>query len=161
MQAQLIATYTDIMGRLVDLPAAIEQAQVELTATRLDLDRDEKAVKDIADSLPPRGANDSERKANKLTDLAGHAPYQRFSQSANANRRSVAVQADQVDSLIRQFTAAGYQAKLHAALLAYLAAAGAIAPDGDINFNMGAKPHVNGNGAGQHMTAADAADLGL
>jgi hypothetical protein len=158
MQAQILSTYTDIMARLDDLPKAIEQAQIELTATRLDLDRDEKAAKEISESLAPRGNNDSERKANKLADLEKHLPYQRFAQSAAANRRSVAVQADLVDSLTRQFAAAGYQAKLHGSLLAYLAASGAVSSVGDINFNMGAKP-MNGNG--QHMTAQDAADLGL
>ena len=155
MQAQLIQTYTDIMARFDDLPKAIEQAQVELTAIRLDLDRDEKAAKEISESLAPRGNNDTERKANKLADLEKHGPYQRFSQSATANRRIAAFQADQVDSLTRQFAAAGYQAKLHGSLLAYLAAAGTVTSGGDINFNMGAKPS---NG---HMTAADAADIGL
>ena len=157
MQRELIATYTDIMGRLSDLPLAIEQAQIELTATRLDLDRDEKAAKEIGESLAPRGNNDSERKANKLADLEKHLPYQRFAQSANANRRSVAVQSDLVDSLTRQFAAAGYQSKLHASLMAFLAASGAVTPAGDANFY----PTKATNGNGQHMTVQDAADLGL
>ena len=162
MQAQLIQTYTDIYTRLSDLPKAIEQAQIELTATRLDLDRDEKAAKEISDSLRVEGKNDEERKAAKVVALTTLAVYQRFSQSANANRRSVAVQADLVDSLTRQFAAAGYQAKLHGAMLAYLAAAGAVSSVGDIQFNMGAKPvNVNGANGVHHMTAADAADLGL
>jgi hypothetical protein len=84
--------------------------------------------------------------------------YGRWAKAADAGRREVAVLADQVDSLTRQFAAAGYQSRLHAALLAYLAEAGAISAVGDIEFNMGVKPSTNG---AAHMTAADAADLGL
>ena len=157
MQRELIATYTDIMGRLSDLPLAIEQAQIELTATRLDLDRDEKAAKEISDSLRVEGKNDEERKAAKLAALSAHTVYQRFAQSANANRRSVAVQSDLVDSLTRQFAAAGYQSKLHASLMSFLAASGAVTPAGDANFY----PTKATNGNGQHMTVQDAADLGL
>lgn len=157
MQRELIATYTDIMGRLSDLPLAIEQAQIELTATRLDLDRDEKAAKEISDSLRVEGKNDEERKAAKLAALSAHTVYQRFAQSAAANRRSVAVQADLVDGLTRQFAAVGYQSKLHASLLSFLAAAGAVTPAGDANFYV--TKAANGNG--QHMTAQDAAALGL
>lgn len=159
MQAQMILeTYTDLMTKLDDLPLAIQQAQTELTATRLDLDRDEKAAKEIGESLPPRGNNDSERKANKLADLKTHVVYQRFSQSADANRRSVAYQTDLVEHLTRQFTAVGYQAKLHAGLMAYLASAGAVSGATDIQFSMGRNKVTNG---AAHMTAADAADLGL
>lgn len=158
MQAQMIQTYTDIMGRLAELPAAIEQAQIELTAAKLDLDRDERTVKDIETATRGDGKNDEERKADKIAKLKAHTVYQRFAQSADANRRSVAYQSDLVEHLTRQFAAVGYQAKLHAGLLAYLAAAGAVSAVGDINFNMGEKTASNGAG---HMTAADAADLGL
>ena len=157
MQAQMIQTYTDIMGRLAELPAAIEQAQIELTAAKLDLDRDERTVKDIETATRGDGKNDEERKADKIAKLKADAIYQRWAQSADKGRREVAVLADQVDSLTRQFAAAGYQSKLHAALLTYLAESGAVSSVGDISFNMGTKPS---NGAG-HMTAADAADLGL
>jgi hypothetical protein len=158
MQKQLIQTYTDIMGRLSELPAAIEQAQIELTAARLDLDRDERAVKDIETQTRGEGKNDEERKADKIAKLKADAVYARWAQSADKGRREAAILTDQVDSLTRQFAAVGYAAKLHGALLSYLAAAGAVSSVGDINFNMGMK--ANGNGAG-HITAADAADLGL
>jgi len=156
MQKQLIQTYTDIMGRLAELPAAIEQAQIELTAAKLDLDRDERTVKDIETATRGDGKNDEERKADKIAKLKADAIYQRWAQSADKGRREVAVLADQVDSLTRQFAAAGYAAKLHAGLLNYLAAAGAVSSVGDINFGMGKPQGSNG-----HMTAADAADLGL
>lgn len=151
MQKELIQTYTDIMARLTALPPAIEQVQVELTAARLDLDRDERAVKDIEATTRGEGKNDEERKAAKAAALKADAVYGRWAKAADAGRREVAVLTDQVDSLTRQFAAAGYQSKLHAALLAYLAEAGAISPVGDIQFNMGAG----------HITEADAADLGL
>ena len=157
MQAQMIQTYHELMGRLAELPATIEQAQIELTAARLDLDRDERAVKDIEAQTFGEGPNDEKRKADKIAKLKADAVYGRWAQSADKGRREVAVLADQVDSLTRQFAAAGYQSKLHAALLTYLAESGAISSVGDLNFNMGTKPS---NGAG-HMTAADAADLGL
>lgn len=159
MQAQqILEIYTDLMTKLDDLPLAIQQAQIELTATRLDLDRDEKAAKEIGDTLRVEGKNDEERKAAKVTTLKGHTVYQRFSQSADANRRSVAYQTDLVDHLTRQFTAVGYQAKLHAGLMAYLASAGAVSGVTDIQFSMGRNKATNG---AAHMTAADAADLGL
>ena len=157
MQKQLIQTYTDIMGRLAELPAAIEQAQIELTAAKLDLGRDERTVKDIETQTRGEGKNDEERKADKIAKLKVDTAYQRWAQSADKGRREVAVLADQVDSLTRQFAAAGYQSKLHAAMLTYLAESGAVSSVGDISFNMGMKP---GNGVGR-MTAADAADLGL
>ena len=157
MQAQMIQTYHELMGRLAELPAAIEQAQIKLTVARLDLDRDERAVKDIESTTFGEGSNDEKRKADKLAKLKADAVYGRWAQSADRGRREVAVLADQVDSLTRQFAAAGYQSKLHAALLTYLAESGAISSVGALNFNMGTKPR---NGAG-HITAADAADLGL
>ena len=156
MQAQMIQTYHELMGRLAELPAAIEQAQIELTAAKLDLDRDERTVKDIETATRGDGKNDEERKADKIAKLKADAIYQRWAQSADKGRREVAVLADQVDSLTRQFAAAGYQSKLHAALLAFLAESGAISSVGDINFGMGKPQGSNG-----HMTAADAADLGL
>ena len=156
MQKQLIQTYTDIMGRLAELPAAIEQAQIELTAAKLDLDRDERTVKDIETQTRGEGKNDEERKVDKIAKLKVDTVYQRWAQSADKGRREVAVLADQVDSLARQFAAAGYQSKLHAAMLTYLAESGAISSVGDINFGMGKPQGSNG-----HMTAADAADLGL
>lgn len=160
MQKELIATYTDIMGRLHDLPAAIEQAQIELTAAKLDLDRDERAVKDIEASTFGDGPNDDRRKADKIAKLKGDTTYQRWVQAADKGRREVAHLSDQVDSLTRQFAAAGYQSKLHGNLLSFLAASGAVTPDGDVNF-YASKPSVNAiNGTG-HMTEADAADLGL
>ena len=158
MQKQLIQTYTDIMGRLAELPAAIEQAQIELTAAKLDLDRDERTVKDIETATRGEGKNDEERKVDKIAKLKADAVYQRWAQSADKGRREVAVLADQVDSLNRQFGAAGYQSKLHAALLTYFAESGAVSSVGDISFGMG-KPQ--GSNGAEHMTEADAADLGL
>ena len=156
MQAQMIQTYHELMGRLAELPAAIEQAQIELTAARLDLDRDERAVKDIEAQTFGEGPNDEKRKADKIAKLKADAVYGRWAQAADKGRREVAVLTDQVDSLARQFAAAGYQSKLHAAMLTYLAESGAISSVGDINFGMGKPQGSNG-----HMTAADAADLGL
>ena len=159
MQKELIATYTDIMGKLATLPGEIEAVQTELTAAKLDLDRDERTVKEIKAQtmLTAEGSNAEKREADCAAKLKTDAVYQRWAQSADKGRRAVAVLADQVDSLTRQFAAVGYQSKLHAAMLAFLAESGAVSSVGDISFNMGSKP----TGADGHITEADAADLGL
>jgi hypothetical protein len=167
MQQQLIATYNDLMSKLGSLPVAIEQVQIELTAAKLDLERDEKALKDIEVNTRGEGSNDDQRKADKAAKLKADIAYARFAQAADAGRREVAVLAAQVDSLTRQYSAVTYQAKLHAALLEMVTGAG-LKPQ-DVNFYSPAQlaampaPHITPNGAnsGHTMTAADAADLGL
>jgi hypothetical protein len=164
MQKQLIETYTDLMTKLAQLPAAIEQVQIELTAAKLDLERDEKSAKEIEATTRGEGKNDDERKAAKLVALKADAVYVRFAKAVEAGRRDVAVLGDQVESLTRQYGAVTYQAKLHAAMLEMVTGAGLTGQD--VNFYTPAQlaatvpatyAHVNGGTA----TAADAADLGL
>lgn len=158
MQKEIIRTYAELMTKLDDLPGEIAAVQTELTAARLDLDRDERGVKDIEAQIFGEGTNDEKRKADKIAKLKADAVYQRWARAADRGRREVAVLSDQVEGLTRQFAAVGYQARLHAGLMNYLAASGAVTPAGDMNFNMGGKPS---NGANGHVTAADAADIGL
>jgi len=79
------------------------------------------------------------------------------SAEARAGRDAIARLTNDVDNLTRQFAAVGYQAKLHAALLGYLAAAGAVQPV-DVSFGMGVSGNHTDNGT---VTPADAAAIGL
>ncbi len=164
MQAQILATYTDLMTKLNTLPDEIAAAQTDLNAAKMQLGTSEKTLADIEaqTALGVEGKNAEERKARLTQTLKADAVYVRWAKAADLERADVAKLTVEADMLLRQFAAVGYAAKLHAGLMAYLAAAGAVSNVGDINFNMG-KPQTqaNGNGAGQHMTAADAADLGL
>lgn len=110
--------------------------------------------------LTAEGSNAEKREADCAAKLKASPVYTRWAKAADDGRRAVAVLTDQADSLTRQFAAAGYQSKLHAAMLAYLAESGAVSSVGDLNFNMGSKPANGANGYG-HIEAADAADLGL
>ena len=156
-------TYQDLMKRLRELPAEITAAQIDLTATKLDLDTAEKSAKEIADTLPVRGNNEAERKANKLTDLQTDAAYQEHNQTAIAKRRSIAYQTDAVAAMEREFNSVRYQAKLHAEYMALLANDTTAT---DISFNMDAAGKSAAqvqrvNGSNGHVTAQDAADIGL
>lgn len=160
MQAQLIQTYQQLMTELHNLPNEIATVQTDLNAAKMQLSASEKTLADIEaqTALNVEGKNAEERKARLAQTLKLDAVYVRWSKAADIERADVANLTNNYDLLVRQFAAVGYAAKLHAGLLNYLAAAGAVSSVGDINFNMGMK--ANGNGAG-HITAADAADLGL
>ena len=156
-------TYQDLMADLARLPGEIKAAQIELTATKLELDTHDASAKAIADTLPTRGNNEAERKANKISDLQTNEAYQVHNQAAIACRRSIAYQTDEVANLERQFNAVRYQAKLHAEYMALLANDTTAQ---DISFNMdgagkSAAQIDRVNGSNGHMTAQDAADAGL
>ena len=160
MQAQIIQTYLDLMIHLDTLPKEIAACQTDLNAAKMQLSTSEKTLADIEaqTALNVEGKNAEERKARLAQTLKLDAVYVRWAKAADLERQAVAKLTTELDLLVRQFGAVGYAAKLHAELMGFLAASGAISTVGDINFNMGTK--ANGNGAG-HMTAADAADLGL
>ena len=160
MQAQILATYADLMTRLDTLPKEIAAVQTDLNAAKMQLATSEKTLADIEaqTALNVEGKNAEERKARLAQALKADAVYVRWAKAADVERQDVAKLTTELDLYIRQFGAVGYAAKLHAELMGFLGSSGAISAVGDINFNMG-KP-VNGNGAG-HMTAADAAELGL
>lgn len=160
MQAQILATYADLMTRLDTLPKEIADVQTDLNAAKMQLAASEKTLADIEaqTALNVEGKNAEERKAKLAQALKADAVYVRWAKAADLERQDVAKLTTELDLFIRQFGAVGYAAKLHAELMGFLAASGAISSVGNINFNMGTK--ANGNGAG-YMTAADAADLGL
>ena len=160
MQAQILATYADLMTRLDTLPKEIAAVQTDLNAAKMQLATSEKTLADIEaqTALNVEGKNAEERKARLVQTLKLDAVYVRWSKAADLERQGVAKLTTELDLLVRQFGAVGYAAKLHAELMHFLGSSGAISTVGDINFNMGTK--ANGNGAG-YMTATDAADLGL
>lgn len=164
MQQQLIDTYTDLMTSLETLPAEIAAAQADLTKSRFSLSQCEAEIDRLEAelSLTVEGKNAEERKARLALALKGNAFYAKLAAEALGWRKDAAVFANDVDNLTRQFAAVGYQAKLHAALLGYLAAAGAVQP-GDVSFGMASKDRMgDGFMAGDvYVTAADAAAIGL
>ncbi len=159
---QLIATYNDLMASLATLPDEIVAVQNELTEAKSRLALHEQAMKEIsADmALTIEGKNAEERAAKLTQTLKLHGVYQKRAELASVERISVATLTNDVDNLIRQFTAAGYQAKLHSAMVAYFAAAGAVAPQ-DVQFYSGGKSITTNGKANGNVTAEDAAAIGL
>lgn len=160
MQEQLIETYTSLMTSLDTLPAEIAAVQSDLTKSKFSLSQCETEMDRLEAelSLTIEGKNAEERKARLSLALKGHAFYAKIAAEALGWRKDIAVLTNDVDNLTRQFAAVGYQAKLHAALLGYLAAAAPGAPV-DVSFGMGSNTNNHtGNGA---VTPADAAAIGL
>jgi hypothetical protein len=159
MQQQLIDTYTDLMASLQTLPEEIAAAQSDLTNVKLALGAAERDLERIEAEilLTVEGKNAEERKARFALTCQENIFHRAQSAEARAGRDAIARLSNDVDNLTRQFAAVGYQAKLHAALLGYLAAAGAVPVD--VSFGMGGKTQpANGNGS---VTPADAAAIGL
>ena len=159
MQQQLIDTYIDLMTSLETLPAEIAAAQSDLTNAKIALGAAERDLERIEAEilLTVEGKNAEERKARFAITCQENIFHRAQSAEARAGRDAIARLTNDVDNLTRQFAAVGYQAKLHAALLGYLAAAGAVPVD--VSFGMGGKSSAPAtNGA---VTAADAAEIGL
>jgi hypothetical protein len=164
VQQEVIATYRDLMGDLAALPAQIATAKEAILPVRMRLAESKGAMDAIEDAYTPEGKNDSERKADRARFVAQHAAYQRFAAAAKKETADLAQLEINAEALEKQFIAVGFAARLHAGLMAYLAAAGA-APIVDVSFGMG-KPANGTNGSGSNgngntVTAADAAALGL
>lgn len=157
MQDELIATYTNIMTSLDNLPAEIAAAQSDLTSVKINLGAAERELERIEAEilLTVEGKNAEERKARFQLTCTENIFHRAQNAEARAGRDAIARLTNDVDNLTRQFAAVGYQAKLHAALLGYLAAAGAVPVD--VSFGMGSKAQpANGS-----VTPADAAAIGL
>jgi hypothetical protein len=164
MHQQLIDRYIDTMASLDNLPGEIAAVQTDLNAAKTQLATSERTLSDIEaqTSLNVEGKNAEERKARLGLALKADAVYVRWSKAADTERADVAKLANDVDMLTRQFAAVGYAARLTAATMEMLAAMG---PNkaGDISFNMDAagKSAAVINGSNGHVTAQDAADIGL
>ncbi len=163
---QLIATYNDLMTSLATLPDEIAAAQNDLTGIKIELGKVEQEAKDMAAAaaLTIEGKNAEERAAKLTQALRLNAKYQTWVKALDGLRADAARLTNDVDNLTRQFTAVGYQAKLHSAMVAYFAAAGAVAPGAnalDVQFYSGGKQHTTNGKANGNVTAEDAAAIGL
>ena len=161
MQDELIATYTSLMTSLATLPEEIAAAQSDLTSAKIALGAAERELERIEAEiqLTVEGSNDVKRKAAFTLACRENIFHRAQSAEARAGRDAIARLTNDVDNLTRQFTAVGFQARLHASLLAYLAAAAPGQPI-DVSFGMGSKSNNNHTGNGT-VTPADAAAIGL
>ena len=165
MHQQLIHQYANIMASLDNLPGEIAAVQTDLNAAKAQLATSERTLADIEaqTALNVEGKNAEERKARLGLALKADAVYVRWDKAAAVERADVAKLTTELDRLTREFAAMGYAARLTASTMEMLAAMG---PNkaGDIEFHMdaagkSAAGHINGSNG--HMTAADAAEVGL
>jgi chromosome segregation ATPase len=161
---QLINQYTDIMASLANLPGEIAAVQTDLNAAKAQLATSDRTLADIEaqTALNVEGKNAEERKARLTQALKADAVYVRWAKAADVERADIAKLTTEFDRLSREFAAVGYAARLTASAMEMLAAMG---PNkaGDISFNMDAagKSAAVINGSNGHVTAQDAADIGL
>jgi len=167
MHQQLIAEYMNTMVRLDNLPGAIAAVQTDLNAAKMQLATSERTLSDIEaqTALNVEGKNAEERKARLGLTLKGDAVYVRWDKAAALERADVARLTTEFDRLSREFAAVGYAARLTAAAMEMLAAMGPNKAQ-DIDFRMdgagkSAAQIDRINGSNGHMTAADAAEVGL
>ena len=164
MHQQLINQYTDIMASLANLPGEIAAVQTDLNAAKLQLATSDRTLADIEaqTALNVEGKNAEERKARLTQALKADAVYVRWSKAADTERADVAKLTTEYDRLTREFAAVGYAARLTASMAEMLAAMGPSKAQ-DVQFNMDAsgKSAAVLTGSNGHMTAQDAADLGL
>lgn len=169
MHQDLINAYTSIMANLATLPGAIAAVQTDLNAAKAQLATSDRTLADIEaqTALNVEGKNAEERKARLGLTLKADAVYVRWDKAAALERADVAKLTTELDRLSREFAALGYAARLTAAAMEMLAAMG---PNkaGDIEFHMDAAGksaaqvnRITSNGANGHITAQDAADMGL
>ena len=167
MHQQLIAEYMNTMVRLDNLPGAIAAVQTDLNAAKAQLATSERTLADIEaqTALNVEGKNAEERKARLGLALKTDAVYIRWDKAAALERADVARLTTEFDRLSREFAAVGYVARLTAAAMEMLAAMGPNKAQ-DIDFRMdgagkSAAQIDRINGSNGHMTAADAAEVGL
>ena len=164
MHQQLIDTYTNIMASLANLPGEIAAMQTDLNAAKAQLATSDRTLADIEaqTALNVEGKNAEERKARLSQVLKADAVYVRWSKAADVERADIAKLTTEFDRLTREFAAVGYAARLTASMAEMLAAMGPNKAT-DISFNMDAsgKSAAVINGSNGHVTAQDAADIGL
>ena len=164
MHQQLINQYTDIMPTLDSLPGEIAAVQTGLNAAKMQLATSDRTLADIEaqTALNVEGKNAEERKARLTQALKADAVYVRWAKAADVERADSAKLTTECDRLTREFAAVGYAARLTASMAEMLAAMGPNKAQ-DVQFNMDAagKSAAVLTGSNGHMTAQDAADLGL
>ena len=167
MHQQLVSQYADIMASLANLPGEIAAVQTDLNAAKAQLATSDRTLADIEaqTALNVEGKNAEERKAKLTQALKADPVYVRWAKAADVERADIAKLTTEYDRLTREFAAVGYAARLTAATMEMLAAMG---PNkaGDIEFHMdsagkSAAQVARVNGSNGHVTAQDAADIGL
>ena len=164
MHQQLISQYTDIMVSLDNLPGEIAAVQTNLNAAKMQLVTSDRTLADIEaqTALNVEGKNAEERKARLTQVLKADPVYVRWAKAADVERADIAKLTTEYDRLSREFAAVGYAARLTASMSEMLAAMGPNKAQ-DVQFNMDAagKSAAVINGSNGHVTAQDAADIGL
>lgn len=167
MHQDLINAYTSIVANLASLPGEIAAVQTDLNAAKTQLATSERTLADIEaqTSLNVEGKNAEERKARLGLALKADAVYVRWTKAADVERADIARLSAEYDRLTREFAAMGYAARLTAGAMEMLAAMGP-AKAGDISFNMDSAGKSQAqldriNGSNGHVTAQDAAEIGL
>ena len=164
MHQELVSQYADIMASLANLPGEIAAVQTDLNAAKAQLATSDRTLADIEaqTALNVEGKNAEERKARLSQALKADAVYVRWAKAADVERADIAKLTNEVDMLTRQFAAVGYAARLTAATMEMLAAMGPNTAQ-DVQFNMDAagKSAAVLNASNGHVTAQDAADIGL
>ena len=164
MHQQLINQYTDIMASLANLPGEIAAVQTDLNAAKAQLATSDRTLADIEaqTALNVEGKNAEERKARLSQALKADAVYIRWDKAAAVERADIAKLTTEYDRLTREFAAVGYAARLTASMAEMLAAMGPNTAQ-DVQFNMDAagKSAAVLNASNGHVTAQDAADIGL
>ena len=167
MHQQLIDRYVDTMASLDNLPGEIAAVQTDLNAAKTQLATSERTLADIEaqTALNVEGKNAEERKARLGLALKADAVYVRWDKAAAVERADVAKLTAEYDRLTREFAAMGYAARLTASTMEMLAAMGPNKAQ-DISFNMDSAGKSQAqldriNGSNGHVTAQDAAEIGL
>ena len=167
MHQQLVSQYADIMASLANLPGEIAAVQTDLNAAKMQLATSERTLADIEaqTALNVEGKNAEERKARLGLALKADPVYVRWSKAADVERADIAKLTTEYDMLTRPFAAVGYAARLTASAMEMLAAMGPNKAQ-DVQFNMDATGKSAAqvqrvNGSNGHVTAQDAADIGL
>ena len=164
MHQQLIAEYMHLMVSLDNLPGEIAAVQTDIAAAKAQLATSDRTLADIEaqTALNVEGKNAEERKARLTQALKADAVYVRWSKAADVERADIAKLTTEYDRLTREFAAVGYAARLTASMAEMLASMGPNKAQ-DVQFNMDAagKSAAVLNGSNGHVTAQDAADIGL
>jgi len=164
MHQELVSQYADIMASLANLPGEIAAVQTDLNAAKAQLATSDRTLADIEaqTALNVEGKNAEERKARLSQALKADAVYIRWDKAAAVERADIAKLTTEYDRLTREFAAVGYAARLTAAAMEMLAAMGPNTAQ-DVQFNMDAagKSAAVLNASNGHVTAQDAADIGL
>lgn len=133
MYDRMIATYTDLMDKLNDLPAEValdedEMLQLKRSIAPLEDAMEQRRIELIfaAGGWAALGKNEGERSMAEKKMLGEDDIYQRISTSLTNLRIDIDVTAQRIKDSERRYGAVCYQARLTAAFMGFIAGAGNI-----------------------------------